>query len=308
VGTKHRRKSVSLSETEASGQGVAAPPAGVVHLDDLTWEEVRGAAARDAVVVVPTGSVEQHGPHLPVKTDTLLVTAVTVEAVRRAAARAPVYVTPTLWTGLSTHHAAFFSLTLTFDTYQLVLNELAESLIRAGFQRLLFVNGHGGNIDALRLAVTRTRDRHRVLAATVNYWDVAREAFDRIRESGPGGMGHACEWETSGVWHLEPHAVRRDRIAAELPPGVPGWFSIDMTMPGGPVKVGTRFEDLTRRGVVGDPTLASPEKGRRFFEAAVERLAELLVSFAGWRLIAGLRVPGEPAGPAVPPDDAAPPA
>ncbi|MDR7481043.1 MAG: creatininase family protein [Armatimonadota bacterium] len=295
-----------MPETDHPGGTVVAPPAETVHLAELTWEEVRGAAARDAVIVLPTGSIEQHGPHLPVKTDTLLVTAVTAEAVRRAAARVPVYLAPTLWLGLSTHHAAFFSLTVTFDTYQRVLVELAESLIRVGFQRLLFVNGHGGNSDPLRLAVTRLRDRHRVLVATVDYWDVARDEFDRIRDSGPGGMGHACEWETSGVWHLEPHLVRRDRIAAEYPPTIPGWFAIDMTMPGGPVKVGTRFEDLTRRGVVGDPTLASPEKGRRFFEAAVERLTELLVSFADWQLIAGLGARAGSGGAQVPAADESP--
>lgn len=282
-----------MREAEHPGGAAVTPPPGAVQLADLTWQEVRGAAARDAVVVLPTGSIEQHGPHLPVKTDTLLVTAIAAEAVRRAAARVSVYLAPTLWLGLSTHHAAFFSLTVTFDTYQQVLLELAESLVRVGFQRLLFVNGHGGNSDALRLVVTRLRDRHRVLVATVNYWDVARDAFDGIRDSGPGGLGHACEWETSGVWHLEPQLVRLDRVAAEYPPGVPGWVTIDMTKPGGPVKVGTRFEDLTQSGVVGDPTRASPEKGRRFFEAAVARLTDLLVSFAHWQLIAGLRAPVE---------------
>lgn len=260
----------------------------MTRLADLTWEEIRARATGDPVVVLPTGSIEQHGPHLPVKVDTLLVTSVCEEAVRRASDRVEVLLAPTVWMGLSTHHTAYFSLTLSIDTYQHVITELVESLIRTGFRRLLIINGHGGNTDPLHLTVTRVRDRHKVLVATADYWDVAREALERIRESGAGGMGHACEFETSMVMHLDGAAVRTDRIQAEYPPGIPGWFEIDMTKPAGPVKLGTRFEDITRRGVVGDPTLATPEKGRRFFDAAANRLAELLVSFATWSIEDGV--------------------
>lgn len=263
----------------------------VVHrLADLTWEEVRARAAGDPVVVLPTGSLEQHGPHLPVKTDTLLVSSITEEAVRRASARVDVLLVPTVWVGLSTHHTGYFSLTLSFDTYQLVITELLESLIRTGFRRLLIINGHGGNTDSLHLTVTRVRDRHKVLVATADYWNLARDEFNRIRSSPAGGMGHACEYETSAVMHLEGALVRKDRIQPEYPPTIPGWFAIDMTKPGGPVKLGTRFEDITRRGVVGDPTLATPEKGQQFIEAAVTRLVELLVSFATWSIENGVGV------------------
>jgi len=271
----------------------------MMHLVGLTWEEIGARAARDPVVVLPTGSIEQHGPHLPVKVDTLLVTSVTEEAVRRASNRIDVLLAPTVWMGLSTHHTAYFSLTLSFDTYQQVITELVESLIRTGFRRILLVNGHGGNTDPLHLTVTRVRDRHKVLIATADYWAVAREDLDRIRESPAGGMGHACEFETSLVMHLESGAVRADRIQAEYPPGIPGWFMIDMTKPGGPVKLGTRFEDITRRGVVGDPTLATPEKGRRFIEAVAGRLEQLLLSFATWSIDGGVSQGG--AGGQLPP-------
>lgn len=261
----------------------------MTHLADLSWEEIRTRAAGDPVVVLPTGSIEQHGPHLPVKVDTLLVTAVTEAAVRRASERIDVLLAPTVWLGLSTHHTAYFTLTLSFDTYQQVITEVLESLIRSGFRRILIINGHGGNTDPLHLTITRVRDRHKVLVATADYWAVASEALEQIRESPSGGTGHACEFETSMVMHLEPQAVRTDRIQAEYPPGIPGWFTIDMTKPGGPVKLGTRFEDITRRGVVGDPTLASPEKGHRFFEAVVDRLEALLLSYATWSIEDGLR-------------------
>lgn len=260
-------------------------------LSELTWQEIRARAEAGSAVVLPTGSLEQHGPHLPVKVDTTLVTAVTAEAVRRASTVVPVLLAPTVWMGLSTHHTKYFALTLSFDTYQQVLVELLESFIRTGFRRLLIVNGHGGNIDPVNMVVTKVRDRHSALVAAVSYWAAAAEAIDRIRESGPGGTGHACEFETSCMMHLEPRAVRTDRIRAEYPPEIPGWVRFDMTH-GAPVKVGTRFEDITRDGVVGDPTLASADKGRRFFDAVVERLEELLRSFAAWDIDGRLKGPG----------------
>jgi creatinine amidohydrolase len=270
----------------------------VFRLADLTWEDIRARAAANPVVVLPTGSIEQHGPHLPIKTDTLLVSSVTEAAVQRASAKVDVLLAPTVWMGLSTHHSGYFSLTLSFDTYQQVITEVLESLIRAGFHRLLIINGHGGNTDPLHLTVTRVRDRHKVLVATADYWDLARDEFNRIRESTSGGLGHACEFETSGVMHLEGALVRTDRIQAEYPPVIPGWYENDMTLPGGPVKIGIRFEDITRRGVVGDPTLANPDKGRRFIEAAVARLEQLIIAFATWSIDNGLS--GGSSGPGRP--------
>ncbi len=102
----------------------------MTRLADLTWEEIRARATGDPVVVLPTGSIEQHGPHLPVKVDTLLVTSVCEEAVRRASDRVEVLLAPTVWMGLSTHHTAYFSLTLSIDTYQHVITELVEQPVR----------------------------------------------------------------------------------------------------------------------------------------------------------------------------------
>jgi creatinine amidohydrolase len=272
-----------------SGQGSIA-----WRLEDLTWEEIRDRARAGAIAVVPTGSMEQHGAHLPVRVDTTLVSAVVRAAAERAADRVQVVLAPPLWLGLSTHHSAFFSLTVSFDTYQQVITELAESFIRAGFERILIVNGHGGNSDALRVTVSRIRDRHRVLVAMTDYWSVAQQAIDQIRESGRGGTGHACEFETSCMMYLDPHAVRTDRVRAEYPPQLAEWASFDLT-DGGPVKVGVRFEDITQSGVVGDPTLATPEKGRLFVDAVVERLAQLLGAVATWDIRDRLhaRAPGE---------------
>jgi creatinine amidohydrolase len=141
--------------------------------------------------------------------------------------------------------------------------------------------------DALLLEED-ARALEEILVAMANYWELARDEINRIRESPAGGLGHACEFETSLVMHLEEALVRRDRIQAEYPPAIPGWFGIDLTYGGGPVRLGTRFEDITRRGVVGDPTLASADKGRRFFDAAVTRLEQLLISFANWSIEDGV--------------------
>src|SRR5215475_8713679 len=116
---------------------------------ELTAEDLRAKAAADAIVILPVGSMEQHGPHLPVGVDTILTEGV-CRAAAEQASDVPVVVAPTVWCGMAEHHMAFGG-TFTFDipTYRAVLLAFLRSIERNGFSRVLIVNGHGGNIAAL---------------------------------------------------------------------------------------------------------------------------------------------------------------
>src|SRR5262245_7771262 len=117
----------------------------------LKAREVRALAGRDAVVIVPVGSLEQHGPHLPTLTDTLLVSEVARRAAVLAADRHPVIVTPCVWTGLSEHHMDIGgTITLDFAAFAGVVRGVVGSVVRQGFRRICLLNGHGGNVAALR--------------------------------------------------------------------------------------------------------------------------------------------------------------
>jgi creatinine amidohydrolase len=233
------------------------------------------------VAVLPTAAVEQHGPHLPLDTDAFLCTRVAEEAAARALAGGPVLVAPTLAFGSSGHHMAFAgTLTLSAATFLAAVSDLAGSLTRHGFRRLLVVNGHGGNSALVREAVQQLALRTPVLVAAVDYWAVARETAAEVRESPRGGMAHACEFETSLMLHLRPESVRQELIRREIPEPRFAQERLDLVSPG-PVSAAWKTHDLSSSGVLGAPDLATPEKGQRLFEACVEGIARLIEDLRG---------------------------
>jgi creatinine amidohydrolase len=242
----------------------------------LSYGDVADLDRDRTVAVLPIGAVEQHGPHLPLDTDTFLATRVAEEAAARAQRGGPVLVAPTLAYGSSAHHMAFAgTLTLSAPTFLSALEELCASLARHGFRRLLVVNGHGGNSALAREAVQQLAVQTPVLAAAVDYWALAREAAAEVRDSPPGGMAHACEFETSLMLHLRPESVRHELVQREIPEPRFAAERLDLVLPG-TIAAGWRTDELSSSGVLGAPDLATAEKGKRLFEACVDGLSGLI--------------------------------
>jgi creatinine amidohydrolase len=248
---------------------------------ELEWarlkaSELRALAERDAIVVVPVAAIEQHGPHLPVMVDSLLCAEVALRTARRVAARQPVVVAPTVWSGLSEHHMPFGgTLTLDFPTFSALLRCLCRSLVRHGFRRIFLLNGHGGNRWALRVVVDELSRELGAALATATYWEPAAGVFARILEQQPG-VQHACEAETSMVLALRPELVDAARLA-EAKFAEPAHV---VTQRG--AHVWRSFAARTPTGVIGDPTVASAAKGERLLEAAADAMAELLLDDGCW--------------------------
>jgi creatinine amidohydrolase len=250
-----------------------------VEWSRLKAEELRRLAADDAVVIVPVASQEQHGPHLPVQIDTLLCTAVAHRAARRAAERRPVVVLPPVWTGLSEHHMAFGgTITLDFATFHALLRGICLSLKRHGFRRILLLNGHGGNVAALKVVVEELTRELGLGVSTVTYWHHAADAFRGILER-QDNVRHACEAETSMAMALIPDLVDTARLEEARGPEA----SI-RELEGEGFYRARSFAERTHNGVIGDPTAASAEKGERLLEAAAEALAAELLKpeFGVW--------------------------
>jgi creatinine amidohydrolase len=236
-----------------------------------------GALDRErTVVVVPTGAIEQHGPHLPLDTDTYLCSRVVEAAAERASTTGPVLVTPTACFGWSEHHMAFpGTVTLRPETFRHSVAEICASLATHDFRRQLVVNGHGGNSALLAATVQQLGFEAPVHALAVDYWALAESVVAEVRDSPPGGMGHACEFETSLMLYLRPESVRRERISRDIVQPRYASERFDL-FEGRGLRAHWKTHELSRSGVMGAPDLATEEKGRRLFEACAEGLAALI--------------------------------
>ena len=238
------------------------------------------------MVLLPTGAYEQHGSHLPIETDTYLVSIVCARAADRATEREPgleILVLPTLPIGRSPHHMDFpGSLSLHATTYIQVVEEICESLHRHGFQRVLIINGHGGNVDCLRIAARNIRDHSECLVGVFSYWQAASESINRLRRSPIGGICHAGELETACMLHLNESAVRNALIQKGMQTCVSPRLVLDLVSAGSCINHNVR--DYSESGVLGDPTAADAEHGKEFMAAIVSDAADLIVDFSRWDL------------------------
>jgi len=247
----------------------------------LTAPAIRAMAACDAIVIVPVGATEQHGPHLPVMVDHRMATEV---AMRGAAglreAGHPVLVTPTVWTGFSEHHMELGG-TITVDqaTFQALLGGIVRSLVRGGFRRICLLNGHGGNIAPLTVIVSELTVELKIPLVTFSYYQTDPAATRAILEHQDAVL-HACEAETSMLMAVEPHLVDMARLNEAHGP--------DQDRPEIEALVGPavfRWQALgarARSGVVGHGAAGTPAKGRRLIDAYVARLVEILGNKALW--------------------------
>jgi creatinine amidohydrolase len=246
------------------------------RFDTLTRDDVRQLAP-NATVVVPLGSIEQHGPHLPVQTDTTIVTALAERAVELAARQVPVVVTPTLPVGFAHHHLSFGgTLSLGLTTYLDVITSLGESLAVGGFTRIVFLNGHGGNDASIRAVGDRlvTERGYDIQVAGTSYWTCAADALAELDPRIGPMPGHAGSFETSCMLALRPELVRTDRMPLpenDLQP------LAKIAMPGAAVRRAHAW--TVSVGRTDDARYASAALGERILDTVSARIADFIVAF-----------------------------
>src|SRR6266849_6401539 len=187
----------------------------------MTFPELRRVPRDTTVVLAPIAACEQHSHHLATCTDTVLVTGVAEGVEQRMPDQ--VLLLPTLWLGASSHHLRFgATLSAEVDTHITMLCDLLVPLLDDGYQRVLLLNGHGGNIDTMHVALRRLQPRYRNrLLTAASYWELAEKELAGLVEGPRKSMGHACEFETSMVMALRPELVRKDEIKDDDTPDEP---------------------------------------------------------------------------------------
>lgn len=248
-----------------------------MHLHEMTWPRV-GSMDRRTPVVIPIAALEQHGPHLPVFTDSMLAG----EVARRVhtALGDRILMAPLMWLGNSEHHLDFpGTMSAAPRTYLDLLKEMARNFLKHGFRRIVFLNGHGGNMVPAQQALfelrQETRDDPTPLLLHATYWAVGESGKpmpELVPELVQTEMGHACEWETSMMLSLHRHLVGEYQSLPPVPFGRPflpanrAWITRERTTP----------------GYIGTPSAASALKGEQLFALFSSQVVSLLERVIGW--------------------------
>lgn len=244
-----------------------------MELAKLTSPDV-DALSRDTPIVIPVAALEQHGFHMPVFTDSMLLG----EIVRRAEDRLTnqALFLPVMWLGNSHHHMDFpGTISAEPRVWLDLLSGLVDNMIWHGFRRILVINGHGGNDVPARQATFELRQRHRkrfdLLLLSATYWTLAdpSETLPTLHQS---QMGHACEWETSMVLRLNPDLVKQHLDVPEVDAG----NSFE------PASRAWVMRDRSEPGHIGCPAAATAEKGEHLFEVFSNGLISLIRRMVAW--------------------------
>lgn len=242
------------------------------HLADLPAPDAAAALGERSVLIQPIGAMEQHGPHLPLATDVIVATEMAERVVAARGEELDLWLLPPLAYGRSDEHTwAHGTISLRATTLLAVLDDLGRSVANLPARRLAFLNGHGGNTQLLGVALRELRVAHGLMTFLLHP-GVPRDSGGAEGDAGELGMGvHAGRDETSVMLHLRPELVDMSRAARTVPEGLAANRHVRF---GGEVPFGWTSRDLHPSGVIGDPTLASAERGAALVQAMVERLGE----------------------------------
>jgi creatinine amidohydrolase len=250
--------------------------------EELTWPEMREAIARQPVVLLPFGTVEDHGLHLPINTDNTIVEAICLEVARRAPE--DILAMPLVSYGLDEHHMDF-SGTVSVDMHTLInyVADVAISVACHGFTHVLIVNGHGSNAPVADLAARRVVLETGIICGAMSPNaaidpTLAEPVFSDMRRSVPGGVAHAGEYETAMMLHLRPDLVQMDQAVREFGQLKLEHFNWDHPEPS-ILSWQDWWSRMSESGVCGDPTVATAEFGRALFETTVENFVRFVREF-----------------------------
>jgi creatinine amidohydrolase len=261
-------------------------------LSDLAVDDIQAYLERRRTILIPIASTEQHGPHLPLATDTITA----LEVSRRTAEAADVLYTPTVWTGYSPQHlrepqSGTGTISVRASTFQELLVDIARSLIHHGFTHLIFVNGHGSNMKIIDPVLRRLRYETGAFVAVYKpyaerYMGLVDDLLENPREETPGW--HASELETSQVMAFDETLVVRDRMA-ETVVTAPGWLPDSFEKADGAPDIefdGYQYfvmpmdhQEFSETGVIGNPMRATKEKGEEAFRRFADHLVKAIPEF-----------------------------
>lgn len=248
-----------------------------MKLAEMHWPEVKKLDRARIVVVIPVGSMEQHGPHLPFQVDAYIATRLSEDLEKRIP---EILLLPPLWAGVSAHHMDFpGSVTLRPRVFIAILRDICTSLHHHGFRRIMLLNGHGGNRSSLEVLGQELYSDLGLSIDMLAYWDLVPELVKSMKRSKSKGMGHSGELETSLMLYLAPHLVCRE----EIPKGTLGIETDERKEAKYEegIKRYVNMKEHSEAGVIGTPSAASREDGERFYQSVLIALEKAVRALQG---------------------------
>lgn len=252
-----------------------------MFLQEMKWPEVDALDREKVIAVACISALEQHSLHLPVSTDYLIGSEI-VRRVERELSRT-VLCLPPMWLGCSSHHMDFAgTVSISVETMSHMLRDIVESVMNHGFRKLLILNSHGGNRATLGYTIQAIGHKYPgALIVGATYWDLVTKELWETRETEFGGMGHACELETSIMLSIAPQLVDFSKVDPDGMTLSESEFGRNEMLSSAAIAVYKRFAETSRHGGHGDPSSASAEKGEHFLQiisAGVKRLCDDMVA------------------------------
>lgn len=252
--------------------------------ENLTRDEIAALDKDKTIVMLPTSATEQHGPHLPVGTDAIILSTLIDRIIAQGDEAFPkgnLIFAPQLPIGKSNEHMGFAgTITFSAQTYYALLHDIAKSIAASGFKKLVLFNSHGGNTDMLNLISRDLRIDLGLDVFVIDWWftDFWADGLKGIQQSGKYGVFHACELETSLMLEARPETVHMELAVDEDP--AEAFRGDKYVTVFGPVNAGWKTADVTKSGVIGAPTFATVEKGQKLFDYACEKLLDIFAEIA----------------------------
>ena len=232
-----------------------------VYIEKMSWTQIAEAIEKTDILILPTGSTENHGPHLPLQTDSYIISEIVRRAVEKVKSEVRVLVAPLLTIGCSAEHRDFpGTIYLRLETYLNMIVDIIRSLAGYGFKNIFIVNGHGGNNAVLQAAIVKMRDEDNLNVGLTSWFLLTR---------GLVHGDHAGESETSIILAIDPNLVQKEKIpskAVSLPSG--SKINVNTPFP--------RMKTVSKNGYLGDPTKATKQRGEEILELASDKLSEYL--------------------------------
>ena len=250
----------------------------VLRWDNLTWPEIKALASQDTIVILPVGAIEEHGPHIAVGCDSVLVTAAAELCAEELEKRGQkCVVAPTITVGNSKPLMGFpGTLTLSYKTFERVLIEYCSGIVQSGFKKIVVLNGHGGNTKPIDIVLDELAGNLGAVVYHMSYMGCSVEAFAEILEK-QKFMQHACEAETSVMLDINPDLVLP--IYKTTSGGSHGELAQKLR---GKATTYIPLHKQSQNGAMGFPDAASPEKGRALVEAIVRDLSDTICIEGFW--------------------------